>query len=386
MLAGVIVFGAWFAFRMKVSKAATALLASALEMTLEPRARPVHTSPTIAGSFGKCAEPRIDTWVDFLGDEPEVCKAFRAPKAPAAKIPDECLALVTPRNSLAWARGLMSCARADAAGLPEGIFTSGHKRNTALFKPWLQAAKVLAWEVRAQVATRQYSLAFETCGDVIASSRDLSWGGALLGSMVGVANVKAIFPACAEAVVGADPASRAKFHAALETIRSTRLTNSQMLRDESVVVGLEYFGFELDPKQRAGLSPELRDRIRPPPSGLLTPSMMALQLVQQQAATADLRLIADLPASERAPLLVGLDEKHRALSELSPSVSSQEKYLRYADEAAALVQLLSAAAHIDVEAPKTTAAYTVTTVDGALELVPVDPAAAKYAIRISTPK
>jgi len=374
--------GAWFAFRLRVSKAATSMLEDAVQMALEPRARPAHATPSITGTFGKCAEPRLDAWVDLLKDEPETCKAFRAPKAPPGRIPDECLAIVTPRNSLAWARGLMTCSRADTAGLPEGIFSEGHKRNGPGFVPWIQAAKVLAWEIRAEVATAQYGLAFETCADVIATSRDLSWGGALLGTMSGVAIVKTVYPACTEAVVAADPASRARFHTALETIRGSQRLNSAMLRDEGVVAGVEYFGFELDGRQRQSLPKELRDRIRPPPAEFPAPILVGWQMVGLRALNADLRQIADLPDSERAPLIAQLALKHQGTENFAPSVASQEKFLRRADEAATLVAMLSAAAHADVEAPVTTATYTVTPLEGALELVAVDPEAAKFAIRI----
>ena len=378
----VLLVGGWVAFRMKVHEAANSMLEDALQMTLESRARPVHAAPSIQGSFGKCAEPRIDGWVELMKEEPEVCKAFRAPKAPTGRIPDECLAIVTPRNSLAWARGLMSCSRADTAGLPEGLFTTGHKRNGPQFMPWIQASKVLAWEIRAQVATKQYGLAFETCADVIATCRDLSWGGALLGTIVAASNFKTVYPACAEGVVGADAASRAKFHAALETIRAGKRPNSAILRDEGVIAGLEYFGFELDPKQRDSLPKELRERIRPPPGDFPAPILVGWQMVGLRAMTADLRAIADLPDAERSPLLAKLGEKHSGVAMSAPSMASYEKFLRRVDDAAALLEMLSAAANVDAQKPTSTAAYTVGPVEGGLELTPADPESAKYTIRI----
>jgi hypothetical protein len=384
-LIAAVLAGTWFAFRGKVARASMAMLEDALQMTLEPRARPVHAMPSILGSFGKCVEPRLDQWSELLKDEPEVCKAFRAPKAPKGRIPDECLAIVTPKNSLAWARGLMSCSRADTAGLPEGLFSAGHKRNGPKFTPWIEAAKVLAWEIRAQTATGQYGLAFETCADVLASSRDLTWGGALLGTMVSAANVKTVFPACAEAVGAADAASRKKFHAALEIIRAGKRTNSAMLRDEGVIAGLEHFGFELDPKQQSTLPKELRDRIRPAPPQFPAPILLARQMVGLRSMVGDLRQIADLPAAERATYLPTLTEKHRAMEATAPSVAAQEKLLRRADEASTLIAMLSAAANPDA-VPVTTETYTVTPVEAFLELAPVDPDAASYTIRIPASK
>jgi len=375
--------GGWYTFRGKVAQAAGSLLEDALAMALEPRTRPPHDNPTVVGTFGKCAEPRLDAWVDLLKDEPEVCKEFRAAKAPMGKIPDECLALVTPTNSLAWARGLMSCSRADTAGLPEGLFTTGHKRNGPSFQPWLTAARVLAWEVRAQVATKQYGLAFETCADVIATSRDLSWGGAIHGSMWAIATLKTVYPACAEAVAAADPSSRAKFHAALEAIRAARRTNSSILRDETVGAGIEVFGFELDGRQLQRLPKELRERVRPAPVRFPARIAAGWQLIRMRALTADLLAIADFPDADRAPRMAMLAAREGDATD-SPSVGLQEKFLRRLDDAAGLVEMLSAAANADRAFPENTASFTVNPLDGGVELVPVEPESAGLAITVPT--
>ncbi len=372
-----------FAFRMRVAQAASGFLEDTMEMVLELRTRPAHASSQTVGSFGKCAEPRLDSYIDLnLNDEPEACKAFRAPNAPRGRIPDECLAIVTPHNALAWARGLMACSRSDSAGLPENIFTAGHQRQQVQFAPWTQAAKILGWEVRAQTATGQFGLAFETCADVIASCRDLSWGGALAGTMAAVTNLRIIYPACVEAVVQADAAQRKKFHGSLEAIWTSMRTNSAMLRDEAVIAGIEVYGFELEPRQQATLPKELRDRIGPAPAMFPKPQLLGWQLMSLRAMNADLRKVADLPDDERAPLIAKLAAKHSGVG----SVASLEKFLRRADELPALVELLAAASSVDARSPASSASFTVTSGAGAFEFKPVNPELAKYAIKISLAK
>lgn len=372
-----------FSFRLHVAQAANGFLEDTMEMVLEPRIRPAHAAAQTVGSFGKCVEPRLDSYVDLnLKDEPEPCKAYRAPNAPQEKIPDECLALVTPTNALAWARGLMACSRSDSAGLPENMFTEGHKRQQAQFAAWNQASKILAWEVRAQTATGQFGLAFETCADAIASCRDISWGGALAGTMAAVTNLRILYPACVEAVVHADAAQRKKFHASLEAIWTSMRTHSAMLRDEAVIAGIEVYGFELEPRQQATLPKELRERIRPPPEAFPKAHLLGWQLMGVRAMTADLRKVADLPDAERAPLIATLAAKHSGVG----TVPSLEKFLRRADELPALVEMLAAASYVDVQAPTSSAAFTAVAEAGTFDLKPKNPELAKYGIKISLAK
>lgn len=383
VLVGVLCAGAYVAFRMKVAKAAAALQADALAMAAEPIDRPSHVTVALKGGFGLCAGRGLDSFVDALKDEPPVCKEFREPGTPPSKIPDECVAIFGPGNLMAWARDLMSCSRASEGGLPAGLQTPGHKRSNRGFIPWVQAAKLLAWEIRSQVASKQLVSALETCADVLATGRDLRPRAGLMGMAIASTNLRIVFPACGEAVAAADAPTRAKFHAALETIASSRVSNSVMLRDETALFGLELFGFELNGTQRDALPPDLRARIGPRPSDSFpAPYLFDVQLLGVTAMNADLRPIADLPDAERAPKLVPLREKHAIGDDGAMSVQSVEGFLRTADQAALLTQLLAVAADADVKAPAAGAGFKVIAIEGGKELVPTDPEVAKYTIRL----
>lgn len=370
----------WFVFRAKVSDAAAGLQQDALAQASEKIPRPLFAPPLLKGDFGACVGPRLDAFTGLLEEEPEVCKAFRAPKAPPAKIPDECLAIVTPTNALAWARGLMACSHSDAGGYPEGLYTRGHKRNVKLHLPWLRAAKVLAWEIRGQVAAGQSAAALDTCLDVFGSARDLGPHGGLVPTMAGVELVRTVFPACADAVVVADAITRKSFHNALELIRRGAWPRSKTIRDERVVFGLEWFGFALDAKQREALPKEMGARIGPRPAATFYEGyQMEWAMVQQRAVLVALEAVADMREDERAPVIAALEQKYQ--NPLAGSPATVGKFLHRFEAADALLEMLAAAADV-TEKPQSNSRYTVVPADPGVLLTPTDPDSAQFAIHL----
>lgn len=364
VLVALLGLGGWVLFRVTVAKAAARLYGDAMALGAEPLTRPGHAQPVVAGSFGACAAGRLSGLVDLLKDEPEACKAFRAPKTPPAKIPDACLALVTPRNALAGARGLFACARTERAGGGPGEPPAA---------PWQQAAAILAWEIRGQAASGQCAAALETCLDVFAAARDLSPHAGVVGAQVGSALVRTVAPACSDAVLGADPPTRATFHASLETIRRGWWSNAKTLRDERVATGLASFGFELAPSAVAELPTELRARIGTPPRSFTEAIATDRLMLSSFGTWLAVEPIADLPEAERAPRLAALAKDRTG----GVTVEHLGRFLRTLDATAALLQLLSAASDV---APVSTAAVTVTPAGPGFALTPVDPSLLDYAL------
>lgn len=326
--------GGWFWLQGQVSAATAALKADADAVAAERIPRPLFAAPMVKGSFAACAEGRVKSNADLLDAEPEACRAFRAPKTPPAKVPDECLALVTPKNALAWARGLMGCAHADSVG--ERIDPAG-------YAAWQTAAKMLAWEVRGNVAAGQVTSAFETCLDVFGTARDLVPHGGAEGLGAADALVRTVYPACSDAVVRADGVSRKAFTNALELIRQGKWANAKLIRDARVRA--------LDPKRASG-------------------PMAQWELVKAHRRSVAVEAVADTLDPDRATALKAIEGS-----------AADDALLKKADALDALLEMLVAASS-ETEKPASTSRYTVVPGEPGALLTPVEPASAPLAIQL----
>ena len=332
--------GAFGFYKLKVGEAVTALKADLAAVEAEKVPRPLFAAPMTKGSFSTCAEGRLAGYAEL--PEPAACKTFRAPKTPAAKMPDECLAVVTPKNSLAWARGLMACSHADEGGV--------RGKTADQLDAFLTAARVLAWEVRDRVGGGTASAALDTCLDVFGTARDLVPHLGAKGLDAADEVVRTVYPACTDAVVTADGPSRKAFHNALETIRQGKWTNAQLVRDERVAYGVAQLGHLLTPPKGAA-----------PPM----PYAQEWKAAQHLARAKQLEAIADTLEPERS-------------KQLQPG---EGDLLKKADRLDALLEMLAAAAGT-VDRPATNSRFTVAPAEPGLLLTPAAAEDADYAIHL----
>lgn len=337
----VLAAGAAFGFyKLKVGEAVTALKADLAAVEAEKVPRPLFAAPMTKGSFSACAEGRLASFSEL--PEPAACKAFRAPKTPAAKMPDECLAVVTPKNSLAWARGLMACSHGDAGGATGKVADQ--------LDAFVTAARVLAWEIRGQVGSGGASASLDTCLDVFGTARDLVPHLGAKGVDAAFEVVTTVYPPCTDAVVSADGPSRKAFHNALETIRQGRWTNAKLVRDERVAFGTAKLGHLLTPPK--GVAPSM-------------PYEQEWKAAQQLQRSKQIEAIADTLDPERS-------------AQLQPG---EGDLLKKADRLDALLEMLAAAAGT-VDKPATNSRFTVAPAEPGLLLTPTAPEDADYAIHL----
>lgn len=328
VLVVLVAFGARWRLERRAHAAADEVVAEVHERiaAAERVVRPSHVEEPVSGSLAEALGTLMPELIAFHDSEPQsseevdlACAEVREGVRPVSELRREC------GEALDRGRPLMQRAleasRREVGVLPEGlrIFDDPqHPYQRKLLLPLMRMLKLAALEVRLQTARGEADAALETCLDGLALARDLSYGNAIIGSMVSSTIHGFLFFPCAEAIDRASPGSRRWAGVALRRIRASVAPLSTSLRDERAYMPLALAGALFEQSQldalpagarAAALEMSARNlRSMDLPSMLSREVMLhAWPLVHERIGQAI--TVVDLPPEQRAPRLA---ERSRA--------------------------------------------------------------------------
>jgi hypothetical protein len=221
----------------------------------------------------------------------------------------------------------------------------------------MRMLKLAALDVRLQTARGEADAALETCLDGLAFARDLSYGNAIIGSMVSSSTHGLLFFPCAEAIDRASPGNWRRAEVALRRIRAGVAPFSTSMRDERAYMPLYLAGSLFERSQLDALPAGARAvatdmstknlRSMDMPLILSRQAMLhAWPLIHERIGQAI--AVVDLPPEQRAPRLA---EQTRALMSswnplLGERITSYEHFTVRVDKQRAQLDLLLALAMV----------------------------------------
>ena len=318
-------------------------------------ARPVHVPPALPGTSAEALAAFLSRFealdASLPNDSATVCGPLTGPPSGSPA----CRTLIEAANDGVFA--LLEVPHAQSGGVPEpmGVFADPHVLATGSdgWRP------VMRWTKRALYAARlahfdgDVGTALAMDLDVLALTRDLSEGSGLAGRILAVTLTRLAFDSVAAALDSAPVQRKRAAGSELRLIESGVPGFAEIVRDESLAAQLRWCGRLLDDRQVATLLPELRPLAHFEPAGpsglvegVLTRNAWA-SFVETNDAIAR---AAGLPEPERHDRMRLAEQK--AASSRNPMTKATapdfDKYLDSHDEGQIRLELLAAAAAVDV--------------------------------------
>jgi hypothetical protein len=186
-------------------------------------ARESHLADPVPGVFGAAAAAPWDGLArrQALSVDVELCRAVRDGEQPFSTTTPTCL------REMAGASGdlalLLEATHRSEAGPIPGLGTldaavAGTQERSWSTLPYV--AKLAALRMRAELDAERPAQALTTCLDLLALSRDASWGTGLAGRLPAVAVTEVAFRPCVAAIDAAPPEARASAAEALRRIEA----------------------------------------------------------------------------------------------------------------------------------------------------------------------
>ncbi|WP_143196085.1 hypothetical protein [Archangium sp. Cb G35] len=325
--------------------------------------RSSHVDEPLPGSLAEALGLLMPELIAFHDSEPQnpeevdtACAEVRDGVRPVSELRRECHEAVDRGRPLM--RRTLEASRREVGVLPEGlrIFDDPqHPYQRTLLLPLMRMLKLAALEVRLQTARGEADAAVETCLDGLALARDLSYGNAIIGSMVSATSHGFLFFSCAEAIDRASPGGQQRAEVALRRIRPSVAPLSTSLRDERAYMPLCLAGALFARSQLDALPPGARAAaiemsaknlfaMDMPPILAREAMLHAWPLMHERIGQAI--AVVDLPPDQRAPRLA---EQTRAIMSswnplVSETIADYERFAVRVDKQRAQLDLLLALA------------------------------------------